>query len=125
MHAGFSQSAAFDQGTNIGHSKFPVLGKGGPQAVLLGSMNPECAVAQTNNALVEGSGASSDAPTTPDDSASLQPRPALQAGTGGITPTVEPHSAVHRPSQLRKPSHTLDDARPRDTDRREAPWRRR
>ena len=44
-----------------------------------------------------------DSLPTPNDTASMRPRPALQAATGGITPAVDPHSvAVHRGGRNRK-----------------------
>jgi len=52
-----------------------------------------------------------DALPTPNDTASVRTRPALQAATGGIAPAVGPHSVVApRGGQTRKP--------PRQTSRR-------
>ena len=52
-----------------------------------------------------GATPAADALTTPNDSASVNPRPALQAATGGITPAVGPHSVAHRGSRPHKPPH--------------------
>ena len=44
-----------------------------------------------------GATPAADALTTPNESASVRPRPALQAKTGGVTPAIGPHSAAaHR-----------------------------
>ena len=46
-----------------------------------------------------------DSLPTPNDTASVRTRPALQAATGGITPAVGPHSvAAHRGARSRKPT---------------------
>jgi phosphatidylserine/phosphatidylglycerophosphate/cardiolipin synthase-like enzyme len=51
-----------------------------------------------------GSTPAADSLPTPNDTASVRTRPALQASTGGITPAVGPHSvAIHRGRQTRKP----------------------
>lgn len=61
-----------------------------------------------------GSTPAADALPTPNDTASVRTRPALQAATGGIAPAVGPHSVVtHRGGQTRKP--------PRQTSRRKTP----
>lgn len=50
-----------------------------------------------------GSTPAADSLPTPNDTASVRARPALQAATGGITPAVGPHSVVQRGGQTRKP----------------------
>jgi len=54
-----------------------------------------------------GATPAADALTTPNDSAAVRPRPALQAQTGGVTPAVGPHSAAAHTSGTHKskPAH--------------------
>ena len=54
-----------------------------------------------------GATPAADALTTPNESASVRDRPALQAKTGGITPAIGPHSvAAHAGGAHKKPPHT-------------------
>ena len=50
-----------------------------------------------------GATPAADALSTPNDTAIVRPRPALQAETGGITPAVGPHSVAARHGRKRQP----------------------